>query len=295
MPARGVIFAAFVVVAGCRHPASHDLAPPSIVDAGTDRDRGDAGDAREGSIAEGAPSRNDASSIDAPLPPLAASDPTQTLAVPGHGDAIVILPLGATRLRPIVVALHGLWDRPEWQCAAWNPVIHGRAFVLCPRGTPGRGATSDDPHLTYTHAEAMAKEVDDAIDALRAAYPPYVDPGPIVYTGFSLGAIYGVSCVAASPKRFPRVILVEGGHEAWSPKRARAFAENGGERIVFICGSDDCPIAAGRAIGRLATAGMKDVRIHTVKGAGHTYGGFVFDEARAEIEWALEGDPRFAD
>jgi hypothetical protein len=40
---------------------------------------------------------------------------------------------------------------------------------------------------------------------------------------------------------------------------------------------------------------MKDVRIHTVKGAGHTYGGLVFDEARAEIEWALEGDPRFTD
>ena len=229
------------------------------------------------------------------LAPLAASSASLSLPVPGHGDAVVVLPLGTTRPRPIVVALHGLWDRPDWQCGAWGAIFHGRAFVLCPRGIPSKQATSDDPRLTYTHAEAMAAEVDDAIVALRAAYPDYVDPGSITYTGFSLGAIYGVPTVAAAPKKFPRVILVEGGHEAWTPERARAFATHGGERIVFLCGSDDCPIAAGRAMRRLAAAGMTDVRLHTLKGAGHTYGGSVFDDARADIEWAIAGDPRFDD
>ena len=254
-------------------------APIAIVDANASNDA----------------SFGDADAEPSPLAPLTANDVSRSLAVPGHGDAVVVLPIGTTRPRPIVVALHGLWDRPEWQCGAWNAVIHGRAFVLCPRGIPSKQATPDDPRLTYTHAEAMAVEVDDAIAALRSAYPAYVDPGPIVYAGFSLGAIYGVPTVAAAPAKFPRVILVEGGHEAWTPERARAFAKHGGERIVFLCGSDDCPVAAGRAIRRLATAGMTDVRIHTLKGAGHTYGGSLFDEARADIEWAIADDPRFAD
>jgi len=47
----------------------------------------------------------------------------------------------------VVVVLHGNFDRPEWSCDAWGPLVAGRAFVLCPRGIP-RG---DAPGLDRWH------------------------------------------------------------------------------------------------------------------------------------------------
>src|SRR6188768_1132879 len=48
------------------------------------------------------------------LPPLSEPAELVKLAVPGFGDAVVSLPLGAVEPRHIAVALHGNFDRPEW-------------------------------------------------------------------------------------------------------------------------------------------------------------------------------------
>jgi len=69
------------------------------------------------------------------LAPL-ASIPTQALALSGHGAAVVDVPAGVKRPVPILVAVLGIGDTPEEQCAMWQELVGDRAFVVCPRGAP---------------------------------------------------------------------------------------------------------------------------------------------------------------
>jgi len=69
------------------------------------------------------------------LAPL-VSAPTQALALSGHGAAVVAAPAGAKRPVPVLVAVLGIGDSPEEQCAMWQEVVGMRGFVVCPRGVP---------------------------------------------------------------------------------------------------------------------------------------------------------------
>lgn len=69
------------------------------------------------------------------LAPL-ASAPTQALALNGHGAAVVDVPAGVERPVPVLVAVLGIGDTPEEQCAMWQELVGTRGFVVCPRGAP---------------------------------------------------------------------------------------------------------------------------------------------------------------
>src|SRR5262249_14967874 len=79
----------------------------------------------------------------APPAPVVTKEPARLkapsalvhLPVPGFGDAAIALPIGTTRPRPIVVAVHGQNSRAEWMCWMAQHVVGSRAFVVCPRGT----------------------------------------------------------------------------------------------------------------------------------------------------------------
>jgi predicted esterase len=276
-----------------RGPAASDARePPSLATAPVVPVSRDA-DAAAAADAEPAPEPASAPSPRA-LPPLASRPASIALPVPGFGDAVAVLPVGATRARPIVVALHGLGDRPEWQCAAWSAVLAGRAFVVCPRGIPGAQATTGDPRLTYAGAEALRFETAAAVEALRAAYPAYADAGPVVYTGFSLGAVHGVPCMVHDPGTYPLAILTEGGHDGWTSDAASAFAARGGKRVLFLCGTESCAVAASQAQARLVAAGV-EARLRHLRWLGHVYGASIFDPSAADIAWVLASDPRFDD
>src|SRR5262245_33853722 len=62
-----------------------------------------------------------------PPPPepavLTAAEPFVDLPVEGHGAAVVSLPRGARDKRPVVIATHGNYDRPEWQCEVWREIV----------------------------------------------------------------------------------------------------------------------------------------------------------------------------
>jgi predicted esterase len=228
------------------------------------------------------------------LPALTSRAGSVVLHVPGFLDAVAALPVGTTRPRPIVVALHGIGDRPEWQCAAWSSVLGARAFIVCPRGAPGPQATAADPSLTYASAEALRFETVAAVEALRAAYPAYADAGPVVYTGFSLGAVHGVPCMVHDPATYPLAILTEGGHDGWTPEAAASFGASGGKRILFLCGTESCAVDASRAQARLAAAGV-EARLRHVRWLGHVYGASIFEPSAADIAWVLAADRRFDD
>lgn len=212
------------------------------------------------------------------------------LEVPGFRPARVALPADLRRPRPGWVAAHGAGDGPSWQCAFWRELLEARAFVLCPAGVP-LGKTPDDGYFFRNHHE-LEREVLAAVEALRAAYPDALDPGPLVYAGYSQGATMGSLMLAAHGVSFDRLVLVEGGYGEWTVGSARRFAASGGQRVLFACGITTCKKKAELSAQALERAGISTRVVHA-PGGGHTYGGSVGREVRGALGWILEEDPRW--
>jgi hypothetical protein len=235
-----------------------------------------------------------------PAPPPASSfstalwsdPPIVPLDVPDFPPAVISVPIGAVGPKPLVVATHGLWDPPEGLCDNWRWIVHDRAWVVCPRGN-----RMPDGNYRYSNGPALAREIDADIEALSARFPGYVDPGPVLYTGFSQGAILGVWIVTHDPARFPRAILTEGGEDRFTAAAAETFARGGGVRVLFACGLRFRVPAADKAAAVLERAGVPSrVVLGKLPDAGqfiHWYNGPVASETQAQLDWLLEGDPRW--
>ncbi|WP_394823143.1 alpha/beta hydrolase [Pendulispora albinea] len=224
------------------------------------------------------------------LAPLEADRPYMDLDVSGFGPAVVSVPRGATEARPIVLATHGNYDRPEWQCQVWREIVGDGAFILCPRGIARRDSPSPkDIRFTYANGKALEREIDAGLAALRATFGAHVGSDPIVYTGFSLGAIIGAALAMRPSDTTPyeRLVLVEGGHDAWTEQTAKRFAAAGGKKVLFGCGQAGCFPSARKASGQLERAGVQ-TRIVGVKDAGHAYDGPVARAVSESWRWLLE-------
>ncbi len=218
----------------------------------------------------------------------------QEMPVPGYLAAFLSVPNGSTGARPVVVALHGVGDRPDWQCLEWRKLVGPIAWVVCPRGIVSeRWSTPGDTRWTWHGPPFMKKELDAAVAALAARFGARVDPERMVYGGFSYGAANGPAIVAKDAARFPYVVLTEGGGDRWTLDFAKDFVKNGGERVLFVCGQAPCVPGAERTGAMIARAGVK-VRIEHGEGEGHAYGGAVAARIRDAWPWVTAGDPRWA-
>jgi len=242
--------------------------------------------------------------IDASSRPLPTTDragaasalggaPLVALDVPGFQPAVVSVPVSTKRPRPIILALHGNYDRPEWQCGVWNEVARERAFVLCPRGIPRRGAPAAEDRWEYASARAMKSEIEAAVAALRARFAEFVAEGPLMFIGFSLGAGYGAPLVQAEPELYPRAIFIEGGVSAWSVAAAKRFARAGGKRLILACGQAGC-LTQVKQLGPALTRAGLDTRVGGSPSAGHTYDGPVAQVVSDNWDWLTADDQRFA-
>lgn len=233
-----------------------------------------------------------ASAAPAPPPP-ALEGPIETtpLKVAGFRPAEHVTPRGATAPRPVVIVLHGNFDRPEWECDAWAPIVAGRAFLLCPRGIPRRDVPAELDRWEYGSRASILAEAAAGRAALEEAYPGFVDPGPALFAGFSLGAIHLAALAMESPADYARVYLVEGGVERWDRARARRFAAGGGQKIAMACGRPGCRRQAENVARLLEAAGAQGkVAFAQV---GHSYGGPLTAPMRELFDWLVAGDPRF--
>lgn len=262
------------VLGSCDRPARGDAAQPLADAAATAAERD-------------APATSE-------LPALESTPAIVPLGVPGFSDAVVSVPQGARSPRPIVVATHGLWDFPEGLCDNWRWIVRDRAWVLCPRGAPTPGKT-----FLYKSGPALAKEIDAGIRALDAKYPGYVDAGPRLYAGFSLGAILGAWIVSHDPANYPRAVLTEGGEDRFTDAQVAAFARGGGKRVLFACGLKGRVAPATAAARRLERAGVgARVVLGKLPDTGqfiHWYNGPVADETKAQLDWLFEGDARWSE
>ena len=229
---------------------------------------------------------NDAAPV---LAPLDADAALASLPVQGFRDAVVSVPIGATDPRPIVVALHGNFDRPEWQCDVMREITEGFPFVLCPRGIPRRDVSKSLDRWEYGSVKQLKQELDAGLAAVRERFAGYVADGPIVMTGFSLGAILARPIVMEDPARFPRVVFTEGGSDGWSFKR---FKNGGGSRVVFACAQAGC-VPKCRGLAKRAERAGVEVRVADGGSIGHTYDGPVARAIQAEWSWLVEADPNW--
>ena len=231
-------------------------------------------------------------------PPLAAPVPLVDLPVPGFAAAVVSLPRHAQGLRPVLVAAHGNYDRPEWQCETWRQLVGDRGFVLCPRGLRRRDSPSrSDPRFEYGSGAAFEQEINAALMALQSTYGAYVDLEAITLTGFSLGAILGAGLLRRHPERFANAVLIEGGFEGWTPATAAAFANRQAprsHRVLFACGQSWCLDKTRDPTRHLERAGVA-TRVMYAKGEGHSYTGAVAARVAEALPWLFEGDARWRD
>jgi predicted esterase len=224
------------------------------------------------------------------LAPLAAHGPFVSMEVEGFEPAVVALPLGATTKRPVIVALHGNFDRPEWQCEVWRDIVSAYAFVLCPRGVRRADAPKKWDRWTYAGAKKTEAELEAGLLALRAEFGDYLAEGSVLFTGFSLGAIYGVGIIHRKPERYSEAILVEGGFKGWSAKLASDYAKGGGRRVLFGCGQAGCRTAAKAAAKVLERQGVA-TQVAYAGPTGHTYDGKVADAVAQNLSWITEDNP----
>jgi hypothetical protein len=226
-------------------------------------------------------------------PPLRTDGRFISLTMPGFLDAVAAVPQGVTSPRPIVVAAHGMWDPPEGLCDNWSWIVRDRAWVLCPRGEP-----NPDKTFRYRNAQRLSEEIEAGVHALAERYAGYVDDGPMVYTGFSLGAVYGPWILSHYPARFPRAVLTEGGEDGFSSELASSYFRGGGLRVLFACGLSSRVKGADGAAALLADAGVPSrVVLGKLPDAGqfmHWYNGPVAEETKAQFDWLVEGDERWS-
>lgn len=208
-----------------------------------------------------------------PAPPASTATPAALPPLAGEWliriesaqvTAVVAPPIGATAPRPLVVAVHGAGDRPEWSCGGWRLASLSNAFVVCPQGGPTSAQT-----FAWPSPKVLGERVDVAVAAVRERFREYLDAGPMIFAGFSQGATFAEPFLRQNAARFPIVILAEGGYAtARSPSFARAFRAAGGRRVVLVCGSPNCFSSAVDSKKVLETAGVEAMVVGDAK-AGH--------------------------
>jgi hypothetical protein len=226
----------------------------------------------------------------APIPP----QPLFTnLVVPAFPEAVVSVPNGATSVRPVVVVLHGSGDRPDWNCDAWRHITDAHGFVLCPRGDyVPLESTAGDRRYTLRGGAHLRAYLEGALEALATRFAGYVDVERPIVTGFSLGATEIAQLALSDPARFPRIAVLEGGYNVWTPSAVAAFAARGGLRVLFGCGSTWCMPPAQAAVKRL---NLGDVQARLVFAAvGHTNDRPLQEALMAERAWFFDGDARWS-
>jgi pimeloyl-ACP methyl ester carboxylesterase len=216
---------------------------------------------------------------DAKLAPLAGEW------IEHRGDGWFIPPLGATEARPLIVAIHGAGDRPEWACAEWRDITSAYAMITCPHGD-AFGAGYAWSSVDQLDARARAAELD-----ARAKYGAYVDPGPPILVGFSQGARLASIVARKHPDHWPVVALVEGGYDETKWGFGPAFAK-GGKRVLFACSTWHC--ADGFRDGeRSSIAAKVDARVADLGNFGHHMGTPVRDGLRTQFRWLVRDDERW--
>jgi len=195
------------------------------------------------------------------------------------------------RTAPLFVITHGAGGQAEWHCGHYEVMLGPSASLLC---LAGKRMVARDPTRGYYYPDhvVLSSEIVAAREAIREKHAEALLGDSDVYVGYSQGATMGALAVAGYGAFFTRLLLVEGGFDSWSPALARKYKGGGGQRVLFVCGTEHCHRQAAKAASFLSIAGV-EVKILYAPYAGHRPDGPVALRVREGLPWLLEGDPRY--
>jgi predicted esterase len=222
---------------------------------------------------------------DAGLPELAHAQWLERLELSDGDSALVSVPLGTTEPRPVMIAAHGAGDRPEWACGGWRGVTDAFPFIVCPQGTPTK-----DGRFYWRSTAQLDGLVERAVVALRDRFGAYVSKAPMLYAGFSAGAIYGAAMVREKAAQFPVLMLSEGGYDQLTvPTFAAEFKKNGGHRVLLGCSTGaGCVKKLGEAQRLLEHSGV-EARVNDAGWVGHNLNAEVVRSLQKDWPWLVRG------
>jgi len=190
------------------------------------------------------------------------------LDLPDGHEAFVTPPIGAREPRPLIVAVHGAFDRAEWACGGWRMVASEYAFVVCPQGLK-----MDAMRFGWDGAQTIRRRVAAAVAAARTRFGEYIADGPTLYVGFSQGATLSSPTLLDPAQPFPLVVLAEGGYDIiQSDDTLRRLKQRGVERVLLACGTPACFGTMKAALPRFERVGI-DVTIGGDPASGHNLNG----------------------
>jgi hypothetical protein len=220
----------------------------------------------------------------APLAP--AGGWFQTITDDAGAPTYVAVPTGATTRRPVVVGLHGAQDRPDWACAEWFGALGGRAFVVCPRGSPLADGWA------WSSVDQIASKAAKAIALVRERFGAWVSEGPALYGGWSQAATLGALVLARRPDLFDAGVFVELGHTPLDPRGVAASIRKSRVRAVaVVCSTGSCERWCDAA--KPAMTGFEFACL-SAGHRGHTFDGEVSKRVYEAVRFVEKGDPRWA-
>ncbi len=221
------------------------------------------------------------------LEPLSAASWRAPLAVPGFLPAEVALPLGARAARPLLIAIHGDADRPEWQCGSYRGVVRSKAFILCPRGVARDGGE----RFTLASESDTAAELRAALRQLKKRYGAHVARGDVVLAALGPGVQHALALAVEDPSFFARLVLVDGSTRALTSAVATRFGQRGGRRVLVLCTPAACDGDVDERVRALRPTGVDTRVIHLP--SGHGLDPVTTSRLAKEWSWLVADDARW--
>jgi phospholipase/carboxylesterase len=175
---------------------------------------------------------------------------------------------------PLIVAVHGLGDRPE-SFVQLFATFGAKARLVVPYGEPWRDGYSwfppgslDDPTKLAEGTARAADRLAAMIEALARAWPP---AGKAIVTGFSQGGMLSFTLAARHPEVVGAAFPVSGLIAPSLVPASVPMAAVSPPIVAFHGDADErVPIARAReSVERLRAIGM-DARLIEQPGVGHT-------------------------
>jgi phospholipase/carboxylesterase len=219
--------------------------------------------------------------------------PAKAAAVPPPLEFIEIGRAGAVDPdAPLVVAVHGLGDRPENLAELYRDISAPCRLVL-PRGPIpyGDGSSWFDIDIPYAPDAALGGRIGAAADRVAALIDHLKATralrGKPVVTGFSQGGMISFAVAVRHPESVGLAVPLSGA----LPEAALPESPVGGTKpsVRAFHGTADALVPidfARRTVAALAAAGY-DAELTEYEGVGHTVSGAMRRDALAVIEAAL--------
>ncbi len=200
-------------------------------------------------------------------------------------DVIELFPQQADEDSPIVVAVHGMGDKPDAWIESWS-TFPGRARIVLPRGHTkyGDGYSWFELREGLTDAE-LGASVGEAEDKLWKGIAKLAGDHKVIVTGFSQGGILSFAMAARHPGKVAYAFPVSGSCPGpLLPKNKARSAP-----LIAFHGTAD-PVLAFKwgegAVNAFKEQG-NDATLKSYPGIGHSLSAEMRADLWAEIQKAL--------